>query len=33
MTVDAHGVYDKLGWTPLAHPERGMERLFPDVYG
>ena len=32
MTVDAHGVYEKLGWTPLAHPERGMERHFPDVY-
>ena len=32
FTVDAHGVYEKLGWTPLAHPERGMERHFPDVY-
>ena len=32
MTVDAHGVYERLGWTPLAHPERAMERLFPDVY-
>ena len=33
MTVDAHGVYERLGWTPLAHPERAMERHFPDVYG
>jgi GNAT superfamily N-acetyltransferase len=32
MTLDAHGVYEKLGWKPLAHPERAMERLFPDVY-
>ena len=32
MTVDAHPLYAKLGWSPLAHPERGMERLFPDVY-
>ena len=33
MTVDAHGVYERLGWTPLAHPERAMERHFPDVSG
>ena len=32
MTVDAHSLYEKLGWTPLAHPERGMERHFPDIY-
>ena len=32
MTVDAHGVYERLGWTPLAHPERAMERHFPDIY-
>lgn len=32
MTVDAHPLYETLGWSPLAHPERGMERLFPDVY-
>ena len=32
MTVDAHPLYEKLGWSPLAHPERGMERHFPDVY-
>jgi GNAT superfamily N-acetyltransferase len=32
MTVDAHPLYSKLGWRPLAHPERAMERLFPEVY-
>jgi GNAT superfamily N-acetyltransferase len=32
MTVDAHPLYEKLGWSPLAHPNRAMERLFPDVY-
>lgn len=32
MTVDAHPLYAKLGWSPLAHPERAMERLFADVY-
>ena len=32
MTLDAHPLYEKLGWSPLAHPERAMERLFPDVY-
>jgi len=31
-TLDAHGVYEKQGWRPLAHPERFLERLFPDVY-
>ncbi len=32
FTVDAHGVYKKLGWKPLAHPERGMEIVDPEVY-
>jgi len=27
MTVDAHSLYDKLGFASLAHPERAMERL------
>lgn len=31
-TLDAHTVYEKQGWTRLAHPERFMERAFPDVY-
>jgi GNAT superfamily N-acetyltransferase len=32
MTVDAHGLYEGLGWSPLAHPERGMERHFAEIY-
>ena len=32
MTVDAHSLYQSLGWTPLAHPERGMERYAGVVY-
>ena len=31
-TRDAHAVYEKLGWTPLSHPERFMERAFLDIY-
>jgi len=29
-TVDAHGVYEALGFHPLARPERYMERLAPE---
>jgi len=32
FTRDAHDVYAKLGWTPLAHPERGMIRLDEKSY-
>jgi len=32
FTVDAHGVYEKLGWQRPQNPERAMERHFPDVY-
>ena len=32
FTVDAHPLYAGLGWSPLAHPERGMERHDPDIY-
>jgi GNAT superfamily N-acetyltransferase len=32
FTADAHGLYRRFGFTPLAHPERGMERLRPDLY-
>ena len=32
FTVDAHGVYEKAGFVPLAHPERGMEIVDPQVY-
>jgi N-acetylglutamate synthase-like GNAT family acetyltransferase len=31
-TSDAHGLYARAGFTPLAHPERGMERLRTDLY-
>ncbi|MCJ2186677.1 GNAT family N-acetyltransferase [Novosphingobium beihaiensis] len=30
-TADAHGVYAALGFTPLARPERYMERLTPQL--
>jgi GNAT superfamily N-acetyltransferase len=32
FTADAHGVYEKLGFSPLAHPERGMEIVDSRVY-
>jgi GNAT superfamily N-acetyltransferase len=32
FTVDAHGVYDKLGFVSLAHPERAMEIVDAEVY-
>jgi len=32
FTHDAHGVYEKLGFRPLAHPERGMEIVDTGVY-
>ena len=31
-TVDAHGLYAKVGFKPLAAPERWMERHFPARY-
>lgn len=31
-TRDAHGLYAQYGFTPLASPERYMERLNPGVY-
>ncbi len=31
-TNDAHGLYRKVGFTPLAHPERFMELVFPNLY-
>lgn len=30
-TSDAHGLYAKYGFTPLAHPQRIMERYDPDA--
>jgi GNAT superfamily N-acetyltransferase len=32
-TRDAHGLYEKFGFTPLKRPEIFMERHNPDVYG
>jgi GNAT superfamily N-acetyltransferase len=32
-TADAHGLYTRFGFKPLARPERFMERHFPDIYG
>jgi len=32
VTRDAHGLYAKFGFTPLAHPERVMELHRPGVY-
>ena len=31
-TRDAHGLYEKFGFTPLKSPDRFMERHSPDVY-
>lgn len=30
-TRDAHGLYQKFGFTPLTHPDRYMERYDPDA--
>ena len=32
-TRDAHGLYERFGFTPLKRPEVFMERHDPDVYG
>lgn len=32
ITRDAHGLYRKFGFTPLARPDRYMELHAPDVY-
>jgi len=32
FTSDAHGLYSRFGFAPLAHPQRGMERLRADLY-
>ncbi len=31
-TKDAHGLYARFGFSPLANPARLLERLDPDVY-
>src|SRR5262245_55065603 len=33
LTRDAHGLYRKFGFTPLAAPDRWMEKWAPDPYG
>jgi GNAT superfamily N-acetyltransferase len=32
MTQDAHGRYARFGFTPLARPDRAMERTHPAIY-
>jgi len=32
VTADAHGLYRQFGFTPVAQPERHMERLNPEIY-
>jgi GNAT superfamily N-acetyltransferase len=32
VTADAHGLYRQFGFSPVAQPERHMERLEADVY-
>ena len=32
VTADAHGLYRQFGFSPVAQPERHMERLNPDIY-
>jgi GNAT superfamily N-acetyltransferase len=32
LTRDAHGLYEKVGFAPLANPARYMERTDHDVY-
>ncbi len=32
LTSDAHGLYQKVGFTPARTPERLMERYFADIY-
>lgn len=31
-TADAHGLYEQYGFTPLAKPDRWMEKHNPEVY-
>jgi len=32
VTLDAHGLYEQVGFKPLAHPERHLEKHFPGLY-
>jgi GNAT superfamily N-acetyltransferase len=31
-TLDAHGLYEQHGYTPLRYPERWLERAHPNPY-
>jgi GNAT superfamily N-acetyltransferase len=31
-TTDAHGLYQRFGFTPLQRPDTMMERYFPNIY-
>lgn len=33
LTSDAHGLYEKFGFTPVAAPEKWMEKFNPGPYG
>jgi GNAT superfamily N-acetyltransferase len=32
VTADAHGLYEQFGFSPVAQPERHMERLDAEIY-
>ncbi len=32
LTRDAHELYKKYGWTPIANPDKWMEKYDPNVY-
>ena len=32
VTRDAHGLYEKFGFTPVANPERYMEIVNAEIY-
>jgi GNAT superfamily N-acetyltransferase len=32
VTLDAHGLYEQVGFRAIANPERFMERIVPDIY-
>jgi len=32
VTLDAHGLYEQFGFKAIAHQERFMERIVPDIY-
>jgi GNAT superfamily N-acetyltransferase len=32
VTLDAHGLYEQVGFKPIARPEQFMERTVPNIY-